>query len=79
MHNNIFLLGKKPLPHQREGDIIDGHCIIFSISFCLVMFHESQHEALWPLKNYKLYIVCTLILFNPFHLTIGSRLILSTK
>jgi hypothetical protein len=37
----ISLLGKKPLPYQRGGDFIDGHCIIFSIFFCLVMFHES--------------------------------------
>jgi hypothetical protein len=35
-----------------------------------------KHEALWPLKNCNLYVVCTLILSNPFHLTIGSRLIL---
>jgi hypothetical protein len=30
-----------------------------------------------PLKICKLYIMCTLILFNPPHLTIGSRLILT--
>ncbi len=28
-------------------------------------------------KNCKLYILCTLILFNPLHLTIGSKLILT--
>jgi hypothetical protein len=36
-----------------------------------------KHEALWPLKNYKLYIVYALILYNSFHLIIGSRLILT--
>jgi hypothetical protein len=42
MHNNFFLKEKKPLPYQRQGDFIDGHYNIFSIFFCLVMFHESQ-------------------------------------
>jgi hypothetical protein len=42
MHSNIFISGKKPLLYQRKEDFIDGHCIIFSISFCLAMFHESQ-------------------------------------
>jgi hypothetical protein len=41
VHNNFFK-GKKTLPYERGGDIIDGHCIIFSIFFCLVMFHEQQ-------------------------------------
>jgi hypothetical protein len=35
---------------MKEKEILDGHCIIFSTSFCLVMFHELEHEALWPLK-----------------------------
>jgi hypothetical protein len=38
----ISFFRKKPLPYQRGGDFINGHCIIFSIFFCLVMFHESQ-------------------------------------
>jgi hypothetical protein len=38
----IYILGNKSLPYQRGGDFIDGNCIIFSIFFCLVMFHESQ-------------------------------------
>jgi hypothetical protein len=37
---------------------------------------NHKHEALWLLKNCKLYTLCTLILFNPPHLTIGTRLIL---
>jgi hypothetical protein len=49
----------------------------FSLSFCLVMFHESQIWSPMTVENYKLYIVYTLILFNPPHLTIGSRLILT--
>jgi hypothetical protein len=39
-----YLKKKKPLPYQRGGDVIDGHCINFIILFCLVMFHK--HEAL---------------------------------
>jgi hypothetical protein len=38
---------------------------------------NHKHEALWPLKNYKLYILCTLILSNPPHLIVGSKLILT--
>jgi hypothetical protein len=38
---------------------------------------NHKHDALWPLKNNKLYTLCTLILFNPPHLTIGSKLILT--
>jgi hypothetical protein len=37
-----FLKGKQTLPYQRGGDFIDGHCISFSILFCLIMFHEQQ-------------------------------------
>jgi hypothetical protein len=28
-------------------------------------------------KNYKLYALCTLILSNPLHLTVGSKLVLT--
>jgi hypothetical protein len=28
MHNNVLFLRKKPLPYQRGGDFINGHCII---------------------------------------------------
>jgi len=38
----IYILEKNPLPYQRGGDLIDGHCIIFSIFFWLVMFYEPQ-------------------------------------
>jgi len=48
----------------------------FSFFFGLVMCHEPQNEALWPLKKCMLYTLCTLILFNPLHLTIGSSLTL---
>jgi hypothetical protein len=40
MHKNICNLGKT-LPYQRRGDFIDGHCIIFSLFFCLAI-HEPQ-------------------------------------
>jgi hypothetical protein len=40
---------------------------------------NHKHEALWWLRNYKLYILCTLILSNLPHLTIGSKLILTQK
>jgi hypothetical protein len=46
LNNNCIIIyilkGKKPLPYQRGGGFKDGHCIIFSIFFCLVMFHEPQ-------------------------------------
>jgi hypothetical protein len=38
---------------------------------------NHKHESLWLLKKCKLYILCTLILSSPFHLIIGSRLILT--
>jgi hypothetical protein len=41
-----------------------------------LLFLVTKHETLWPLKNFKLYILCTLILFNPFHLIVGLRLIM---
>jgi hypothetical protein len=50
--------------------------LFFQFSFGWQCFMNHKHEALWPLKNCKLYIICTLVLSNPFHLTIGSRLIL---
>jgi hypothetical protein len=42
MHNNILFKETKPLSCQRGGDFIDGHCIISSIFFCLIIFYESQ-------------------------------------
>ncbi len=47
--------------------------IIFKIFFCLVCFMNHKHETLWLLKNYKLCTLCTLILSNPFHLTIEFK------
>jgi hypothetical protein len=38
---------------------------------------NHKYETLWPLKKYKLYTLCTLILPNPTHLAIGSKLILT--
>jgi hypothetical protein len=36
-----FIL-KKPLPCERGGDFIDVLCIMLSVFFDLVIFHESQ-------------------------------------
>jgi hypothetical protein len=38
---------------------------------------NHKHEALWLLKNYKLYTLYTLILSNPPHPAIGSKLIIA--
>jgi len=37
---------------------------------------NHKHDALWSLKKYTLCTSCTLILFNHFHLTVASNLIL---
>jgi hypothetical protein len=49
--------------------------LLFQFSFVWYCFMNHKHEALWPLKNYKLYTVCTLILSNFLHIIVGSRLI----
>jgi hypothetical protein len=38
-----------------------------------------NHKVLWLLKNYKFYTLYTLILSNLPHLTVGSKLVLSSK
>ncbi len=38
----IYIFQEKPLPYQRSGDLIDRHCIKFSLLFCLAIFHEPQ-------------------------------------
>jgi hypothetical protein len=40
-------------------------------------FINHKHETMWSLKKCMLCILCTMILFNPFHLIIGSRLTLT--
>jgi hypothetical protein len=40
MHNLFILKGKDH--HHMKEDFIGGICIIFSVFFYLVMFHESQ-------------------------------------
>jgi hypothetical protein len=69
MHNNLFIL--KQNHYHMKGIFVAKHYIFFSILFCLLMCHESQT---WPLKNYKLHVVCRLILSNSPHLIIGSKL-----
>jgi hypothetical protein len=54
-----------------------GIALFFQFPFVWYCFMDHKHEALWPLKNYKLNIMCTLILFNSPHRAIGSRLILT--
>jgi hypothetical protein len=51
--NNIFFQRKKSLPYQKVGDLIDVHCIIFSIFFCLVMFHDPQTWGPMAVENYN--------------------------
>jgi hypothetical protein len=38
-----------------------GIALFFHFSFGWLCFMNKKQEALWPLKNHKLYIVCTLI------------------
>jgi hypothetical protein len=54
-----------------------GIALFFQFPFVWSCFMDHKHDALWPLKNCKLCNMCTLILFNPLHLTIRSRLILT--
>jgi hypothetical protein len=49
-------LKKKPIPNERERDFIVGHCIDFSNFFCLVIFMNHKHEALWLMRICTLYI-----------------------
>ncbi len=41
------------------------------------MFHGSQTWGPMGVKEKKSYILCTLILFNPLHVIVGSKLILT--
>jgi hypothetical protein len=75
MHNKLFFAENNHYLKGKKGDFTSEHCIFFSFFFSLVMCHEPQNEA-WPLKKCMLYTLCTLILFNPLHLTIGSSLTL---
>ncbi len=50
--------------------------IVFFSFFFFGNVMNHKHEALWLLKKCTLYILCTLILSNPLHLTIGWSLIL---
>jgi hypothetical protein len=53
-----------------------GITLLFQVFFVWQCFMNHEHEALRLQKNYKLYILCTLILFDPPCLTVGSKLIL---
>jgi hypothetical protein len=54
-----------------------GISLFFQFSFVWYCFINHKHEALWSLKIYKLYIVCTLFFSNSLHLIVGSKLILT--
>ncbi len=68
-----MFLKEKPLPYERGANFTSEHSNIFSIFFCLVMFHESQTGDPMVVEKCVLYILVTLILFNLLHLTIGSK------
>jgi hypothetical protein len=53
-----------------------GIALFFQIFFVWQCFMNDKYEALWLLKNCKIYTLCTFILSNPPHLTIASKLIL---
>jgi hypothetical protein len=77
MHNNFFW--EKSLPSkkkEKKRDFISGHYIFFHFSLVWQCVMNHKHEAPWPLKKCTLFILCTSILFNPFHPTIGSSLTL---
>jgi hypothetical protein len=75
MCSNVFR--KKPIQYERGGNFISGVCIFFQFYFIWYYFMNQKHEALWLLKKSKLHTLCTLILSNPLHLPIGSRLTLT--
>jgi hypothetical protein len=68
---------EKTTTYEKIGDFVDGHCIIFSIFFYLVMFHGPQTWSFTSVEKYMLYIKCSLILSNSLHLIVESRLILT--
>jgi hypothetical protein len=73
----IYIFKGKNHYHIKEEEVLKmGIALYFQFFFCLVMFHEPQTWGPTIVKNYNLYIVCTLIWSNPLHLTIGSWLIL---
>jgi len=76
MHDDIILKRKTTTISKRRR-FYRWALHYFLVFFCLVMFYEPQTGALWSLKNYKLYTSCTLILSNPLHLTVGSKLIMN--
>jgi hypothetical protein len=75
MHNKL-LFSEKTIILKKGRNFIGGHCIIFSFFFGLVMCHKPQTCLMVVEKMYIMYILCTLILSNPLHLTIGSTLTL---
>ncbi len=63
----------------KRGNFWNGHNLFFPFCFPLLMEHVIQYDTLWPSKNYMLYTICTLDVFNPFNLIVGSKITLVTK
>ncbi len=73
MHNKLFF-GGKTITLRKMRRFHRWHLIIFSFFFGLVMCYEPQTWGPCLVKKCMLYTLCTLILSNPLHLTIGSNL-----
>jgi hypothetical protein len=77
MHNNIFLLEKNHYHIKEEEIIYINIALSFQFSFVWKRFMTHKHEVVWPLRNCKIYTLYTMILFNPPHLIVKSKLILT--
>jgi hypothetical protein len=73
----IFFLGQNHYHIKGEEILYIDIALCFQFSFVWKHFMTHKHEALWPLRNCKFNILCTLILFNPLHLIDESKLILT--
>jgi hypothetical protein len=76
MHNNVFFLERNHY-HMKEEEIL---LVGFELFLNFLLFDNVSWIANMRLygrqKNLN-YILCTLILSNPFHLIVGSKLILT--
>jgi hypothetical protein len=68
-----FFLGKNHYRIKEEEILYIDIALFFQVPFVWKHFMTHKHDALWLLKICKLYILCTLILFNPFHLIVDSK------
>jgi hypothetical protein len=72
-----FFRKKPPLYQKRKFHKWALHYFFNFLFFSNVSWIINMKPYLWPLKNCKFYILCTLILSNPLHLNVGSKLILT--